>query len=90
MGRAFGKLAVAPVVALIRLYRLVLSPLLPNACRFYPSCSRYAQEALQIHGLVKGSILTVSRLCRCHPFNPGGCDPVPAVKARLMTGDSGS
>lgn len=62
----------------IHLYRWTLSPLLPRACRFYPSCSAYALTALSVHGALKGSALTVGRLCRCHPFNDGGLDPVPA------------
>lgn len=65
----------------IHLYRWVLSPLLPRACRFYPSCSAYALKALEVHGPVRGSALTVARLCRCHPFNDGGVDPVPEQKA---------
>lgn len=65
----------------IRLYRLVLSPLLPRACRFYPSCSAYALQALELHGALKGSALTVGRLCRCHPFNDGGVDPVPSPES---------
>lgn len=65
----------------IRLYRLVLSPLLPRACRFYPSCSAYALTALEKHGAIYGSALTVRRICRCHPFNDGGLDPVPERKA---------
>ena len=63
--------------ALIRLYQWTLSPLLPRACRFYPSCSHYAHEAFLAHGLVRGAWLTVRRLARCHPFHPGGFDPVP-------------
>lgn len=65
----------------IQLYRWVLSPLLPRACRFYPSCSAYALKALEVHGPFRGSALTASRLCRCHPFNDGGVDPVPEPKA---------
>lgn len=62
---------------LVRLYRLLISPLLPPACRFYPSCSAYAVTALERHGAVHGTFLVVKRLCRCHPFHPGGIDPVP-------------
>ena len=62
---------------LITLYQRLVSPLLPPACRFHPSCSRYASEALLVHGAVRGSWLTVRRLSRCHPFHPGGLDPVP-------------
>jgi putative membrane protein insertion efficiency factor len=61
----------------IRLYRVLLSPLLPRVCRFHHSCSRYALEALDAHGPLKGSALAVRRLMRCHPFHPGGLDPVP-------------
>ncbi len=62
---------------LLRAYQLTISPLMGPRCRFYPSCSNYALEALQVHGTVKGSLLTVKRVCRCHPWNAGGVDPVP-------------
>jgi len=62
---------------LIRAYQLVLSPLLGPRCRFYPSCSHYAIEAIESHGALRGSWLSAKRICRCHPFNPGGFDPVP-------------
>lgn len=62
---------------LIKLYRLCLSPLLGPRCRFWPSCSSYALEALQRHGLWRGTWLSVRRLCRCHPGHPGGVDQVP-------------
>lgn len=61
----------------IHLYRWLLSPLLPRACRYYPSCSAYALKALQVHGPFHGSWLTLKRLGRCHPFSEGGVDPVP-------------
>lgn len=61
----------------IRCYQLALSPYLGNRCRFWPSCSEYACEALERHGLVRGGWLSVRRIVRCHPFNPGGVDPVP-------------
>lgn len=61
----------------IRLYRLCISPLLGQNCRFYPSCSHYAEQAIEQHGLCKGSYLSARRLGRCHPFNAGGYDPVP-------------
>jgi putative membrane protein insertion efficiency factor len=67
------------LVLLVRLYQWLVSPLLPPACRFYPSCSAYAATALTRHGALRGSYLAVRRLCRCHPFNPGGIDPVPEV-----------
>lgn len=62
---------------LIRGYQRLLSPLLPPSCRFYPSCSQYALEAVTRHGALKGGWLAARRLARCHPFNPGGFDPVP-------------
>ncbi|HEY8296399.1 MAG TPA: membrane protein insertion efficiency factor YidD [Candidatus Baltobacteraceae bacterium] len=65
------------LLAVLRLYKLVLSPLLPPACRFYPSCSEYAAQAIAKHGALRGSILAAKRLARCHPLNPGGVDPVP-------------
>jgi uncharacterized protein len=58
-------------------YRRYVSPVLPARCRFYPSCSAYALEALARHGAVRGTALTIWRLLRCHPFHPGGFDPVP-------------
>jgi putative membrane protein insertion efficiency factor len=63
---------------LIRAYQLVLSPLLGPSCRFYPSCSNYALEAIDHHGAVRGVWLTVKRISRCHPWHVGGFDPVPA------------
>jgi len=65
-------------LGLIRLYQLTISPLLGPRCRFYPSCSRYAYQAYQVHGSLRGSWLTARRLLRCHPWNPGGIDEVPA------------
>ncbi len=62
---------------LITLYQKLLSPLLPNSCRFYPSCSEYAKQAIQKYGLWRGGWLAIKRISRCHPGNPGGLDPVP-------------
>lgn len=62
---------------LIRFYQRFISPALPPSCRFYPSCSTYALEAVTKYGLLKGSYLAARRLLRCHPFHPGGVDPVP-------------
>ena len=64
-------------VMLVRGYQVVISPLLPPACRYTPSCSQYAIEALQRHGALKGSWLALRRITRCHPFREGGHDPVP-------------
>lgn len=65
------------LLSLIRAYQLFLSPLLPTCCRFTPSCSHYAMEAVQRHGFWRGAWLSMRRLARCHPFHPGGWDPVP-------------
>jgi len=65
------------LVALVEAYRWAVSPLLPAACRFHPSCSSYAAQALRRHGAARGGWLTVRRLARCHPFCEGGIDPVP-------------
>lgn len=65
------------LVLFVRAYQMFLSPLLPAACRYYPSCSHYAIEALERHGAWRGSLLAMRRLARCHPFRPGGYDPVP-------------
>ncbi|MEX2551550.1 MAG: membrane protein insertion efficiency factor YidD [Actinomycetota bacterium] len=67
------------LIALIGVYRRFISPLLAPHCRFVPSCSEYAVMALQRHGLVRGLYLTARRLLRCHPFHPGGFDPVPTT-----------
>jgi putative membrane protein insertion efficiency factor len=64
-------------VFLIRLYQWTVSPLLGPRCRFHPSCSQYALQAVQQHGALKGTGLALRRLVRCHPFHPGGFDPVP-------------
>ena len=69
--------AAAALRGLVRAYQLTLSPLLPAACRFEPSCSRYAIEALTRHGALRGSALTLKRLARCHPWGGMGYDPVP-------------
>ncbi len=65
------------LVVLLTGYRRFVSPLLGQRCRFYPSCSAYALEAVQVHGALRGSWLAVRRLSRCHPFHSGGLDPVP-------------
>jgi len=65
------------VLALIRLYQNTLSRVLPSTCRFYPSCSQYTYEAIAKYGFLRGGWLGTRRVLRCHPFNPGGYDPVP-------------
>jgi hypothetical protein len=65
------------LIALIRLYQLALSPFIGNQCRFTPTCSNYAKEAVEKHGALKGSWMALRRIGRCHPWHPGGHDPVP-------------
>ena len=64
----------------IRFYQRTISPLLPSMCRYYPTCSHYAAEALELHGALKGSLMALWRVLRCNPFIPGGYDPVPLKK----------
>lgn len=64
------------LIGLIAAYRYLISPLLGSNCRFYPTCSEYAREAIETHGALRGTWMTLRRLGRCHPFHPGGYDPV--------------
>jgi putative membrane protein insertion efficiency factor len=74
---ALKSLLVLPLLWLIRCYQLAIAPLLGPRCRFYPSCSEYSMESLRRHGVLRGLWLTVRRIVRCHPWHPGGYDPVP-------------
>ncbi|HET9394077.1 MAG TPA: membrane protein insertion efficiency factor YidD [Candidatus Rubrimentiphilum sp.] len=65
-----------PLILLLRAYKGVVSPFLPPACRFYPSCSEYAAQAFEKHGVLRGGIMSAKRIARCHPWHPGGFDPV--------------
>ena len=65
------------LILAVRGYQLWVSPLLPSACRYYPTCSAYAIEAIEKHGAINGSWMAIRRIARCHPFRPGGYDPVP-------------
>lgn len=80
-GRVRSPLAVAGR-SLIMLYQHTVGPMIPSSCRFVPSCSRYAHEALGAHGFMKGTWLGAKRIGRCHPFATGGFDPVPEREAR--------
>ncbi len=71
------RLIVKLVAGLIRAYQRVISPLFPPTCRFTPTCSEYAIQALERHGLLRGGYLSIKRVLRCHPWHPGGEDPVP-------------
>jgi len=71
------KVLIFPFVILIRIYQTFISPLLPSTCRFHPTCSQYSIEALQKHGIWKGSILAIKRISQCHPWGGKGHDPVP-------------
>jgi putative membrane protein insertion efficiency factor len=71
-----------PLLALLWIYRRLVSPALPPACRYYPSCSQYAMEAVALHGPIRGAWLALRRLLRCHPWAPGGPDPVPPPRGR--------
>ena len=71
----------ALIVGGLRAYKRLVSPLLPPACRFHPTCSEYAAEAIETHGALKGSALAAGRLLRCHPWSVGGFDPVPTATA---------
>ncbi len=79
------QLPVRALLGLVRAYRFALKPWLGNACRFEPTCSAYALQALDQHGAAAGSALVVGRLLRCHPWCEGGCDPVPASPPALFT-----
>ncbi|MFB9830582.1 membrane protein insertion efficiency factor YidD [Lederbergia wuyishanensis] len=68
------------LIIFIRFYQKVISPLKPPTCRFYPTCSHYGIEAIQRFGALRGGFLTIKRILKCHPFHPGGIDPVPEKK----------
>lgn len=76
------------MMLLVRAYQIVLSPFMGGNCRFYPSCSNYGLEAIEVHGAIKGTWLAIRRIGRCHPFHDGGIDPVPPRAERPMRGVS--
>ena len=80
MLRALGRLLALPLLALVWIYRLLISPWLGNNCRFSPSCSQYTMDALRLHGAFRGSWLAAKRIGRCHPWGGSGYDPVPEVQ----------
>ncbi len=78
------------IVAILRLSKVVLSPLLPSACRYYPSCSEYMRQAVERYGVARGLWMGAKRLLRCHPFHAGGIDPVPELDVSCRMLDVGS
>jgi putative membrane protein insertion efficiency factor len=72
-----SRMVAAFLKALIRFYRMAISPLKPRSCRYYPTCSAYSLEAIERHGALRGSAMAIKRILRCNPFHPGGFDPVP-------------
>jgi len=70
------------LIGLVRMYQKTISRVIPARCRFYPSCSDYTIEALNRYGMMRGLWLSFRRICRCHPWNPGGVDPVPEVRGQ--------
>ena len=87
MVRALGRLLAWPLLGLVALYRIAVSPWLGVNCRFEPSCSAYAVEALRVHGAFRGTWLTARRIARCHPWGGSGYDPVPEKEQDPVTGD---
>lgn len=82
MGKVKQALRLITLVV-INLYRYAISPFFPPSCRFLPTCSAYAQQAVEQHGAVKGTCLALKRVCKCHPWHPGGVDLVPPVASKI-------
>ena len=78
----FTKILALPLRALVLVYRYVISPFTPGSCRFHPTCSHYAEEALRTHGALKGLYLALRRICRCHPWGGSGYDTVPSAATK--------
>ena len=87
MIRSLGRLLALPMLGLVWLYRLAISPWLGNNCRYDPSCSKYAMDALRIHGAFRGSWLAANRIGRCHPWGGSGYDPVPEKQEDRVEAD---
>ncbi len=84
---SFKQILIFPFVGLVRLYQSAISPYFPSSCRFTPTCSQYTIEALQIHGLFKGSWLAINRIIKCHPWGGSGYDPVPEKEGKNSNSD---
>ena len=78
----FKRICALPLIALVKFYQLCISPFTPPSCRFTPTCSQYAEEALAVHGALWGSVLSIWRVLRCNPFGKGGFDPVPPKRQK--------
>ena len=88
--RFFKKVSISPFILLIRFYRYCISPFIPARCRYYPTCSEYALEALKTHGILKGLYLAICRILRCHPLSKRDYfDPVPTKKQKVKTNNEG-
>ena len=87
MPNAVSRVLAKPLIGLVRLYRLLLSPWLGSNCRYQPTCSSYAIEALQVHGAIKGGWLALKRIGRCHPWGGSGYDPVPGTDEKSHEAD---
>ena len=87
MSKALGRLLAWPLLGLVALYRVAVSPWLGANCRFEPSCSAYAMEALRVHGAFRGTSLTIRRIGRCHPWGGSGYDPVPDKEQDPVEGE---
>lgn len=84
-----SKVLAWPLIQLVRFYRVAISPWLGGNCRYDPTCSSYAIEALQMHGILRGSWLAIKRIGRCHPWGGSGCDPVPESRNKKANADGG-
>ena len=73
------------IISVLKLYKRWVSPMLLPSCRYVPTCSEYAMEAIERHGALRGSAMTAWRVCRCHPFAKGGFDPVPSIELRVAS-----
>ena len=73
-----NKILILPLLIIIKIYQLIISPVIGSNCRFLPTCSEYAMQSLKSHGLIKGIFLTIKRISRCHPWGSHGYDPVPS------------
>ena len=86
MAKTVGQVLAWPAIQLVRVYRYAISPWLGSNCRFQPTCSEYAIEALRVHGLFRGGLLAIRRIGRCHPWGSSGYDPVPGADDKEQHG----